>query len=404
MNIWRALSKQLFGAKYERAANSIVTYLIVFFAIDITEVKIGIAPDILYLTATFFSAGIMWQTLHSSGNVDRMTGLFMLPFEGREMTFSIVAALTGYTLVTKVFIVLALFFAVHEWSTVQITTALLCTCNGCFMTAAMYTMTRQKGLLPLAVLWCAGVFLFIFFVQESVAFSMIVLVSLLLAFLRLLVVDAYLFYRPVPAKILIRCIERTGSIFLYLLRYLLTNRNYLLNTAGLCVIAGILPLMLGAFQGIHILPVGFAILCLNTPICTLLSGDPDLEQAVRVLPGQARRFCIRYCLFLFAVNMIVSSVYLISWQFQYGGIAGIEIITALLIALQSAILSVLLEWLHPIRNWKIENDLWHHPRKYIVPFMMMLTAGAIGIRPVCIWVLLCIVIAECFSMLFMTRR
>ena len=90
------------------------------------------------------------------------------------------------------------------------------------------------------------------------------------------------------------------------------------------------------------MPLGFAVLCLNTPICILLSCDPGLEQAVRTLPGQAK------------------------------------IITALIIALQSAVLSVLLEWFCPLRNWKIENDLWHHPRKYIVPLIMFLIAGLIG--------------------------
>ncbi len=81
-----------------------------------------------------------------------------------------------------------------------------------------------------------------------------------------------------------------------------------------------------------------------------------------------------------------------------------EIIVASLIDLQSALLSVLLEWLHPLRNWKIENDLWHHPRKYIVPFIMMLIAGLIGMWPAGIWVLLCVVLAECFSLMFITRR
>ena len=61
--------------------------------------------------------------------------------------------------------------------------------------------------------------------------------------------------------------------------------------------------------------------------------------------------------------MAVNSVYLISWQIGKSGVNSTEIITALIIALQSAILSVLLEWFYPIRNWKIENDLWHHPAK-----------------------------------------
>ena len=54
-------------------------------------------------------------------------------------------------------------------------------------------------------------------------------------------------------------------------------------------------------------------------------------------------------------------------------------VTAIFFALQSAILSVLLEWFFPIRDWKTESDLWHHPRKYIVPAIMLLIAAAIQI-------------------------
>ena len=65
----------------------------------------------------------------------------------------------------------------------------------------------------------------------------------------------------------------------------------------------------------------------------------------------------------------------LSWQIGKSGVNSTEIITAPLFALQSAILSVLLEWFCPIRNWKIENDLWQHPRKYIVPPMYQFSTG-----------------------------
>ena len=109
-------------------------------------------------------------------------------------------------------------------------------------------------------------------------------------------------------------------MFVYLTRYLLANKSYLINTVGLCAIAFFLPLLFGEFQGLNMFPIGLAILCLNTPICTLLSCDPDLEQAIRVLPGQAGRFCRRYCLFIFIVNGIVASIYLSSCQIIHGGI------------------------------------------------------------------------------------
>ncbi|MDE6320227.1 MAG: hypothetical protein K2M22_11105 [Lachnospiraceae bacterium] len=410
MNTLKALLKQLFGAKYERVVKSLAACLILFLAIHAAGINLEIVPSILFLTATAFSAGIMWQVLYSSGNADRMAGLFMLPFTNREMTFSFVFAFSGYTLLTKTFPVLALFFAVHEWSVLQIAVALLCACNGCFTAAAWYTMIkeaelhRKRKLMLLLALWCVGMLLSIFFLQDVMVFALIALASLFFSSLRLLMADAYVFYRPASAKPLIRRTKRTGSILLYLLRYLITNKNYLMNTAGLCVVGSILPMILGQYEGLNVMPLGFAILCLNTPICILLSCDPDLEQAVRVLPGQAGRFCIRYSFFIFLVNMAVSSVYLVVWQIQHGGVGGMDIMTAMLIALQSAILSVLLEWFHPIRNWKIESDLWQHPRKYIVPLIMLLIAGLIGMWPAGMWVLLCIVLAEVFSLLLITRR
>ena len=404
MNILKVLSKQLFGAKYESVGKSLIACLILFSAIDAAAIRITIASSILFLTATAFSAGVMWQALNSSHNADSMTGLFMLPFSNRKMTFSVVLTFTGYTLITKTGIVLALFFAVYEWSAAQIAVSLLCACNGCFMATVAYTMIKRKKLLPVVLLWCGAMFLSIFFVQELVIFAWIVIANLLLSTLRLLMTDAYVFYLPVSAKLLIKRTRGTGSVLLYLLRYLITNKNYLLNTAGLCVIAVALPLMFGQFTGLNVMPLGFAILSLNTPICILLSCDPGLEQAIRVLPGQASRFCTRYCLFIFFVNMAVSSVYLVSWQIQQGGVGCIDVITAVLIALQSAIFSVLMEWLHPIHHWKIESDLWSHPRKYIVPLMMLLTAGLIGMWPVSIWGLLCIVLVEVLSLSLIARR
>ena len=402
MNTLKALLKHLFGAKYERVIKSLAACLILFLAIHSAGINMEIATSIPFLTATAFSAGIMWQALHSSGNADRMVGLFMMPFTNREMTFSFVFAYAAYTLLTKTFPVLALFFAVHEWSVLQIAVALLCACNGCFTAAAWYTMKRK--LMPFAVLWCVGMLLSIFFLQDVAVFALTVLASLFLSFLRLLMADAYVFYRSASAKSLIRHTKGTGSILLYLLRYLITNKNYLMNTAGLCVVGGILPMILGQFEKMNVMPLGFAILCLNTPICILLSCDPNLEQAVRVLPAQAGHFCICYGLFIFSVNMAVSSVYLVAWQIWYGGVGGMDIMAAVLIALQSAFLSVMLEWFHPIRNWKIESDLWHHPRKYIVPFIMLLIAGFSGMWPVSIWVLLCIVITEILSLPLITRR
>ena len=287
MNILQALSKQFFGAKYERVVKSLITCIILFLAAHTAGIEIKIAPSVLFLTATVSSSVIMWQTLNSSMNTDRMTGLFMLPFQNRKMTFSLVLVYTGYTLITRTFPILALFFAVYEWSTLQIAASLLCACNGCLMAAAWYTVTSQKKMLPFEACWCGTMLFSIFSVREIITFSLIVLTSMFLSCLRLLMADPYVFYRPLSSKILIRHTKGTGSILLYLMRYLLTNKNYLINTTGLCVIAGAMPLMLGQFEGLYVTPLGFAVLCLNTPICILLLNMPNMRASYDAMSNDA---------------------------------------------------------------------------------------------------------------------
>lgn len=403
MKPFKVFSKQLFGTRYEHITKSLFTCLILFLALYATKLKVTIAPFILFLTATLFSLGVMWQSLASAHNAEMMMGLFMLPFDNRKFIISYLLAFGSYTLITKALFVLTLFLTVGTWSIAEVLIAVLSACNGCVLAATWYSMIIRKHRI-FVVLWGFGIILSIFFVMQLSVFCLIILISLLLAVLYLLSMDAYTFYQPLATQKLIIRMNGKGNVLLYLLRYLTSNKNYLINTAGLWAIACFLPFLFREFDGLNSMPLGFAILCFNTPLCILLSCDPGLEQAIRTLPGQAIRFGSWYCIFIAIVNLTANSIYLISWQLQNHNVGSLDIITAILYALQSAILSVLLEWLYPIRNWKIENDLWHHPRKYIVPIFMMLIAIFVGTWPLGTWIWLCIMLLECFVLLLLARK
>ena len=402
-NTIKALSKQFFGAKYESARKSLLAAVILFIAVYAAEFRVEIAPFILYLTSTFFTAGIMWQLLTGRRHMEAMLGMFMLPFDNRSFVFSYVLVLGAHTLITKTLLIWALFFVVASWSAGEITLAVLCGCMACVVTAAGYLMCR-KGHAMLAILWAACILAAILLARRWAVVLAVTTASLAAAVLYLAFADAYGFYSASVAKRIVRHKGRAGSVFVYLTRYLMANKSYLINTVGLCAIACFLPLLFGEFQGLYVFPIGLAILCLNTPICTLLSCDPDLEQAVRVLPEQSGRFCRRYCLFIFIVNGIISSIYLCSWQIINGGAGFAHVITLLLFALQSAIFSVILEWRHPIRGWKTESDLWHHPRKYIVPLIMLLLAALVGAWMSLLWICSAVLLIECGILLYTTRR
>ena len=102
--------------------------------------------------------------------------------------------------------------------------------------------------------------------------------------------------------------------------------------------------------------------------------------------------------------MAADVIFLLSWQIQNGGVTVLMIAGAVFFALQSAVLSVLLEWFYPIRGWKIESDLWHHPRKYVVPVVMLLFAGGACVWPVMLYVLLALLVVEIAILLFICRR
>lgn len=373
MNTTKALSKQFFGAKYQSAGKSLLAAVILFIAMDGADFHMEIAPFILYLTSTFFTGGVMWQVLTGKRHLESMQGLFMLPFDNRRFVFSYVMVLGAHTLITKTLLLWALFFAIASWFPWEIALAIFCGCMVCVVTAAGYQMCR-KGHVVLPILWAAGMLAVILLVRQAAAVLIAGAGSLLAAVLYLAFADAYDFYSVVAVKRAVRHTGCSGSVFVYLARYLQANKSYLVNTVGLCVVACFLPLLFGELQGLTLFPIGLAILCLNTPICTLLSCDPSLEQAVRVLPEQAGRFCRTYCLVIFFVNGLVAGIYLCSWQIVDGGVGVVHVLMLLFFALQSAILSVVLEWRHPIRGWKTESDLWHHPRKYLVPLIMLLIA------------------------------
>ena len=402
MKIVKAFSKQLFGAKYESAGKSLLAAVILFSAVYAASLQLVIAPFILYLTSTFFTVGVMWQMLNGRRHIEAMQGIYTLPFENRSLVFSYVLVLGLHTLITKTLLIWVLFFAAAEWSVFEAVIALFCGCMGCIVTSAVYRMFK-KGHIVLSVLWVFGILAVILFVRQSIAVLTAALINVVIAVLYLYFADPYDFYNTVTEKKSVRHMSRNGNVFAYLVRYLMANKNYLVNTVGLCAVACFLPLLFSEFQGLNTLPIGLAVLCLNTPICTLLSCDPDLEQAIRVLPGQASRFCRKYCLFIFAVNVIVASIYLCSWQF-INGISFVDVGMVILFDLQSAVLAVILEWKYPIRNWKTESDLWHHPRKYLVPLIMLLMAAFVGTWTLFFWVWFAVMLLECCLLLYVTRR
>lgn len=399
--IFKAFSKNLFGAKYERLTRTIFIYPILFWGLYTADFKVQISPFILYLMVTSFTAGVMWQTLSSEDNAANMQNMIMLPFEGREFIFSYIGAIGIYTFLTKTMALLVILLAVSVWNRIEILSSILCAVNAILMAAAIFSVRRYWYV---GTLWLTVIFVSIFFGWEKLWFIPMLSANSTLAFLLLQSTNGYTFYFQKSKDSSTVRGRKHLFVWTYFFRYLKGHKNYLMNIAIMWCIACILPLFFQQMDSLFVIPIGFAILSLNTPVCILLSCDHALEQAVRFLPGQKKTFCIPYCLFIFLCNITADMFFLFSWQIQIGGVTVLMVIAAIFFAMQSAVFSVLLEWFYPIRRWKIESDLWHHPRKYIVPAIMLLLAGIVGTLPLTAFVLIILLTIEVSALLVQCWR
>lgn len=365
--IYNAFAKKLFGANYERLVRTIFIELIVFYSMRISDFRIPIAPSIWNLMVSTFTAGVMWQALTSEGLGVYLKHMLMLPFNRLQFVFSYAAALGTYTIFTKTAVLFSVLLAVSDRKPVEILVSVLCAGNAVFMTAAGYLFRTYKYVF---ILWAAAVLTVILFLGSQPWFLWFLLVNSILAAFLLQRVDAYAFYVQKEGARIQKSYAH-DSVWRYIFRYFQCHKNYLINMVVMWGVACVMPRL-------SIGPISFVILSLNTPICILLSCDPALDQAVRFLPGQKEAFCIPYCLFIFLCNLAANAIYLCSMQIQNGGVTGWMIAAGIFFALQSAVGSVLLEWFAPVRGWKIESDLWHHPRKYVVPVLLLLLAGIAG--------------------------
>ncbi len=397
----KAFAKKLFGARYERLPRTLLIDVIVFWGLYIAGFQVQIAPSVRILMISAFTAGVMWQALSSGDNITELGHMLMLPHRNREFVFSYVAALGVYAVLTKTGLLFAVVLAVSVWKPIEIVGMLICMIHAVLMAGAVYSLRKYWYA---GGIWTAAIVAVILFLGSRAWFSLLLFVNGMFAALILWRADGYAFYQWESKKKRALRQRKTASLCRYFFRYLSCHKNYLLNTAVMWCVALVLPYFLRGMAGMSVIPVGFAILSLNTPICILLSCDRDLEQAVRFLPGQKRRFCIPYCLFIFLCNMAADVIFLLSWQIQNGGVTVFMIAGAVFFALQSAVLSVLLEWFYPIRDWKIESDLWHHPRKYVVPVVMLLIAGAASVWPVLLLLLLVLLAVEIVVLLSICWR
>lgn len=387
--LFKAFGKKLFGERYERLIKNIFLTFIMYMGISSANYIIPVAPFIVYLMSALFTAGVMFSALNSKDSIEHFRNIVMMPFSNASLVLSYVSTLGIYTILTKTLIVWALVFSVNKFDIPVIICGIIAGICSVLMCSVFYA---NKSLRPVTIIWAGLIIGSIFGLRDMFgsgnAFVMMAIfgVSSVVSIIILANTDGYAFYdagvSSLAAKGKVKS-HKHNLVWTYLFRYLMSHKNYLVNTVIMWGVAVLIPFAFTSMlsdQGFTnvIMYMGFGIVALNTPLCILISCDPDLDRGIRCLPGGAKSFFVPYGLFLFVSICITYGIYLTSWQIKFGTVDAKLIILGVVLAAISATLSIALEFFFPVKNWKIESDLWHHPRKYVVPAIVLLLACAMG--------------------------
>lgn len=372
ISTFHGFAKKLLGSSYDRLWKHAIALAAIFAALSSLDRHYEVSLLVFMTAISVFTFGIVLKTLSSDDNRRKLKGAFMLPFRPSKFNAAYFLAVALYTLVTKTSYILVFYMAYSSFTAMHVPAFLLSFLNAgltAFVVFALLNRGKRMTACLLMLLQAALCLL----PEPFFRLTGLLISSLLQGFV-LLRTDSYRFYKNLKMKDSQAVPVRSSSFLRYIVRYLFSHKSYLYNTIALCLFAGFMAFMLEQMHLASYLPLGFAVLSFNTPIGILLSSNRGLHRKIQMLPGQLQRIVVPYGLFILAVNLFIYTIYLACWQLFHGSVEIMYYVLSVLFAAQCAISTVWLEWKHPVFRWKVESDLWHHPRKYAVPLIMCLLA------------------------------
>ena len=378
--MFNILSRKLFGNNYKKLITSVVIAGAVYMGLSGLEYKIAIAHKILMLINIFFSSSIMFQFLGSKDNTAYLKGYFAMPFDKKNFTLSYALSMGIYVLFTKVLLLYTLLFAfgkgIDILEIILITAEYVFICPAVMLVFAFFSDKKALSLLIAAGSMAMCILLPKSYISLAVyaAVSIVFIISLIFT-------DPYRFMKSTSSGL--HKVKGGNSkhflIFKYITRYLMSNRSYLLNPViTLAFVSFLVKNMadMGFKEGILI---GFAMLTINTPLAVIVSSNRGLHKKLDSMPSRIKNFFSHYACVLFVFYIICDALFIAILYILGVEIQCKAIIAAIFFSIQAAAATAFMEDKYHITKWSVEADLWHNPRKYIVPITLALEAGLLSL-------------------------
>ena len=255
---FRAFFKRLFGPKYKRVYQSLLGIVILFAALYISGYRLAVASSILRLFASVFTFCMLWQALSSGDNKGDISGILALPINEHEFVVGYTASVSVYTLLSKVAPVMVILFAVGPFSFFEMCITAFAAVHACVICSAWFSWIKERRMsIVVLMVWAAVLLVSMFYISDDRVFAVLLLISLIAGCCVLYFTDPYVFVIIPSGRFHIGRHYSKGSIWIYLSRYLLSHKNYLVNTLFMWLLAIFFPFMLGQVKELNIMPMGF---------------------------------------------------------------------------------------------------------------------------------------------------
>ena len=161
----------------------------------------------------------------------------------------------------------------------------------------------------------------------------------------------------------------------YILRYLMSNKSNLFNIVLMLGFASVLVFTMKDAGVSGTMYIGLAMITVNTPLQIIVSASRDLRKKLKSMPNEVKGFYIPYAATLFVIYLVSYALFLVIMFVLKMEIPPLAIPAAIVFALEASAGTSFMEYKYPLTKWSVETDLWHHPRKYIIPAVLILEAG-----------------------------
>ncbi len=375
------LSRKLFGKNFNKLFTSLFISVIIYFGLSQLDYKVEVSTQTLVFINLFFSGSLMLHFLGSKDNGAYLKGFFAMPFNSKKFILEYAVVMGLYVLFTKTLLIYALIFAFTEIKLLVIITLLSVFVFVCLSSMIAYAFFKDKKFISVIIL-LIGISLCFLLPESIMSIIVYLLVSVIYAVI-LFFVKPYRFMPNLQPESQSKRLKKSmgGNLLVakYILRYVTSNKSYMISPVIMLLFVSYMVYQMNEMGFRDGIIIGLALNTFNTSLAIIVSSNRGLHKKLNSLPNKIKSFFVPYSIVIFTVNIIFSVLLLVVASFIGTEINMKIIIATVIFPIQNAIGTAFLECTRPILHWRVETDLWHNPRKYIIPLILVLEAAVITI-------------------------